>query len=230
MIAIPGIMKKVFAFLPLKGWIALTLTAVVALKAGHVFGVSAGREELARELAAQPPKVTTVTEIIHDTLKSPPIFRYIRGEVIVETVKVDLSAMTRKQLEEAVQPYAIVQPVTVGNDSVSVSFRMSAIARPLNHSLESLSFHDVYTTYPRTTVTIEKYIPQPEKSLFFLFARGQIAGYWKNKISHSNVGGFDVGLGMNIGQARLSISPMGRGWIGGKSDWTRSLTLEFTTE
>lgn len=142
-------------------------------------------------------RVDHVTTTLHDTT-----FLRIQGKVIRDTV--DLSLLTRAQLEEAAKPFSVSRGVTVTdeNEKVGISFDLSLESVPLEHSLRNLSFTNVRSTYPKETVEITRTVIEPYRPHFLdLFVAVDVGGAFGMK----GVAGMGrTGVELNLGAVQLS--------------------------
>lgn len=142
-------------------------------------------------------RVDHVTTTLHDTT-----FLRIQGKVIRDTV--DLSLLTRAQLEEAAKPFSVSRGVTVTdeNEKVGISFDLALESVPLEHSLRNLSFTNVRSTYPKETVEITRTVIEPYRPHFLdLFVAVDVGGRWGYK---GTAGMLSTGVHLNIGSVQLT--------------------------
>lgn len=148
-----------------------------------------------------PAAMDTIVKIQTITLRDT-MYKYIQGRV--DTVTIDVSSLTLKQLQAAVQPFSISQPITVTDDKekVGVAFDMSLTARPLEHSVTGLTFSNIRSTYPKETVTITKTVFEPyHANLIDLFVESKIGGVFGVK---GLAGYAQTGVDINIGAVQIS--------------------------
>jgi hypothetical protein len=182
------------------GYVALiSLIVGATLYIVHLRSVISSYENAPADTVRVTEMVTTV---IHDTTFIP-----IVGKVVHDTV--DLSELTRAQLEAAVSPFSLSLPVTITDDKekVGVAFDMSLVARPLEHSITGLTFSNVRSTYPKSTATITKYV-QPTQNLLDLYCAVNVGGLWNRKFAHDLAGSIEGGFTINISYIHLSFAPL----------------------
>lgn len=185
---------------------AIIVAIVIANWIGKGQGASAERERL----LSIPPKVVIKTEWKHDTLRPPPIIKWIPGEPVKDTTGLaamadSIAKLDRKELEKRAMPFAVTKDVTVTDDKnkVGVSFTMDFNAIPFRRGISNLGFRNIVSTYPYTTRDSTIYVPLPQHTIDISFMAG--FAQYLNQPPLVGSGALGVGIKLNFGQWHTDI-------------------------
>ena len=174
------------------------------------------------------------TVLIHDTV---PVS--IPGKPVVDSASIKLLAHIvdslgydvdkwKRKFKEVAMPYEIKRPLTV-SDSVPIvklDCDMSFTVRPLFQDVTAFRLKNVRASYPSTTVTDTRFVPQV-RNFADIFLRGSILGEWRNAFLQSNAGLIEPGIVFHISNCDLQLVPMGIVAMNRSGELMHSISLQW---